>query len=150
VIRRGYTVFRVEARYLREHGRNPAILRTQDDVDALIDWLLAAPADHKLAQLHSQQRQLMPSGYPDHELLVGVDQASNTGALEFYDDRGNVVTLGPPESRTEVAYSISGHHTEFPPHCEIPIGLICQAVEEFCSSSGMRPTCVEWQVPEIW
>lgn len=150
MISKGYTVFRVEARYLREHGRNPGMLASQNEVDALIDWLLAAPLDHKLAQLHSQNRELLPSGYPDHELLVGVDQALNVGALEFYDDRGNVVTLGPPESRTDVAYSISGHRTEFPPHCEVSTDLIRQAVKEFCSSGGMRPTCVDWQVPEIW
>jgi hypothetical protein len=144
------TGFRVEARYQREHGENPAVLTTLEDVNALIDWLLAAPADHRMAQLHSMQRQRLPSGWPDHELLVGVDPALNVGALEFYDHRGNLVTVGPPDSRVEVGYCIMGHLTEFPPHCEVPLDLIRAAVKEFCSSGGMLPTCVTWEAPEIW
>lgn len=144
------TQFRVEARYQREHGESPAVLTALEEVDALIDWLLAAPASHRLAQLHSIQRQRLPSGWPDHELLVGVDHGLGVGALEFYDHRGNLVTVGRAGSRAEVGYCIMGHLTEFPPHCEVSVDLIRKPVKEFCTSGGMLPTCVYWKVPKFW
>ncbi|MFJ9025960.1 Imm1 family immunity protein [Streptomyces sp. NPDC102259] len=40
--------------------------------------------------------------------------------------------------------------TEFPEDSEIPIALVRQAVKEFLTSEGKRPTCIQWQVPEFW
>ena len=142
---------RVEARYRREHGKTPVILTTSEDVEALIDALLTGPSYHNLAQLHSLERPLLPSGYPDHELLVGADRDLPVGVLAFMDaESGNVVTLGSSEGRREVPYLIMGQVTEFPDHSEVPIELVRQAVKEFLASGGKRPSCVQWQVPEVW
>ncbi|TDD89285.1 hypothetical protein E1293_04935 [Actinomadura darangshiensis] len=67
---------------------------TADDVDAVINDLLASPADQDMAELHSLERTLLPSGFPDNELLVGVDSTLQVGALEFMDADGNVVSRG--------------------------------------------------------
>ncbi|NJP42544.1 Imm1 family immunity protein [Actinacidiphila epipremni] len=142
---------RVEARYRREHGKEPVVLSTSDDVDVLIETLLTGPAYHNLAQLHSLERPLLPSGYPDHELLVGVDRDLPVGVLAFMDaESGNLVTLGSSEGRGKVPYLIMGQMTEFPDRSELPIELVRQAVSEFLMSGGKRPACVQWQVPEVW
>ena len=140
----------VEARYRHENVRNPVLLRTSSDVDALIDLLLAGSQYENLAQLHSRERSLMPSGDFDHELLAGVNQDLGVGVLAFMDADGNVVTMGSPNSRAEPVYWIMGHRKEFPDRSEVPIPLVRQAVKEFLESGGCRPACVEWQVPEVW
>jgi Immunity protein Imm1 len=125
-------------------------LVSSDDVDRLIDSLLAGEEFHNLAELHSLDRELLPSGFPDHELLVGVSRTCPVGVLEFMDASGNFVTLGQETGRGVVNYHIAGNPTEFPDRAEVPVELIRQAVKEFVTSGGQRPACVEWQVPEIW
>lgn len=145
------TRHRVEARYRREHGREPVVLRTSEDVDALIEALLAGPAYHNLAQLHSLGRPVLPSGYPDHELLVGVDRNLPVGVLAFMDaESGNLVTCASSEGRGDVSYLIMGQSTEFPDRSEVPIEVVRQAVNEFLVCGGRRPSCVQWQVPTAW
>ncbi|MFG3686003.1 Imm1 family immunity protein [Micromonospora sp. NPDC047740] len=142
--------FRVEAYYRPQHGDKRELLVAPEDVDELIDSLLAGPIHQNLAELHSLERSTLPSGAPDHELLVGADQSLQVGVLEFMDASGNWTTVGLQEGRTEVRYSCVNHMTEFPAHSEIPIDLIRRAVKEFCLSGGQRPTCVQWENPEFW
>lgn len=137
------------AYYRNEHGESPVALRSPEDVDNLIDELLASDRSEDMAVLHSLERPLMPAGVPDHELMVGADGGLRGGVLAFMDD-GNFVSLGPGGGRGEVIYSIMGNVAEFPERSEIPIMLVRQAVKEFLSSAGKRPACIEWQVPEIW
>ncbi|MFI8793139.1 Imm1 family immunity protein [Streptomyces sp. NPDC055105] len=125
------------------------MLRSPEDVDRLIDVLLGSDCSENMAVLHNLERPLMPVGVPDHELMVGADGDLQVGVLSFMDD-GNFVSLGPADGRDEVSYSVVGNVTEFPERSEISISLVRQAVKEFLSSSGKRPTCVEWQVPEFW
>lgn len=140
---------RVQAYYLPEHGDDPVLLQSSGDVDALIDALLASGPSENLAALHSLDRPLMPAGVPDHELLVGAHGDLKVGVLAFMDD-GNWVSYDPSDGRGEVSYSTMGNATEFPSHSEVPIALVRQAVKEFLSSGGQRPTCVQWQEPEFW
>ncbi|MGW4390421.1 Imm1 family immunity protein [Streptomyces sp. NPDC004685] len=139
----------MEAYYRNEHGQSPVVLRSPEDVDNLIDELLVSDPSDNMAALYSLERPLMPAGVPDHELMVGADGDLQVGVLAFMDD-GNFVSLGPDAGRGEVSYFVMGNMTEFPVRSEIPITLVRRAVKEFLSSSGKRPTCVEWQVPEIW
>jgi hypothetical protein len=139
--------YRVEAHYRTEHAKEPALLYTVEDVDALIDSLLTGPVNENLAQLFSAERPLLPSGVPDHELLAGVDRSRQVGVLAFMDD-GNWVSLGKPTEQEEIAYYLARHWTGFPGNSEIPVELVRQAVKEFLVSGGQRPMCVEWQVPE--
>jgi hypothetical protein len=143
---------RIQARYRREHAREPAVLSTAEDVDAMIDSLFLSPVDENLAQVHSLQRPLLPSGVPDHEVLVGVDGSRRVGVVAFGDSDGNAFTLSSPEDYRdgEVAYCIMGHRREFPDHSEVPVDLVRQAVKEFLFSGGQRPECVQWRIPEEW
>src|SRR5882757_534695 len=105
------------------------MLTSPGDVDRLIDTLLTGEEFHNLANLHSLDREPLPSGCPDHELLVGVNRSLSVGVLEFMDASGNLVTLGPETDRGEVVYHIAENPTEFPDRAEVPIELIRQAVK---------------------
>ncbi|MER7441505.1 Imm1 family immunity protein [Micromonospora avicenniae] len=142
--------FRVEAYYRPQHGDQRELLTTPEDVDLLIDALLAGPTHQNLAELHSLERSPLPSGTPDHELLVGADRTLQVGVLEFMDASGNWTTVGSHKGRAEVRYSCVHQMTEFPARSEIPIALLSRAVKEFCLSGGQRPTCVQWERPEFW
>jgi hypothetical protein len=98
----------VEARYRAGHGKVPAILNTAEDVDVLIDSLLSGPPDENLAELHSTGRTPLPSGFPDHGLMVGADQEASVGVLEFMDASGNWASVGKSGSRQGVVYYAVG------------------------------------------
>lgn len=137
---------RIEAYYREEHGRNPAILSTAEDVDALIEALRTGPAGHDMADLYSMERPLLSDGQPDHQVRVGINGDLGVGAISFGDvETGTLVSLGPPGSRKGVFYDIMGHRSEFPDHSEIPIYLVRRALKEFLANGGDRPTCIQWQ-----
>lgn len=140
----------VQAYYREQHADEPSVVRTPEDVDALIDALATGPEFENLAVLHSSQRELLPSGFPDHEFMVGVDGKRQVGVLSFVDEK-NFVSLGSSDDNGgEVAYFVVENPTEFPATAEIPLALVRQAAKEFLSSGGCRPMCVQWQEPEIW
>ncbi|MEW1721395.1 Imm1 family immunity protein [Streptomyces sp. NPDC093109] len=140
---------RAEVRYRLEYGEQPELLRTAEEVDVLIDSLLEGSVHENLAQVHSLERELMPSGYPDHELLVGVNGDLQMGLLAYLDSDGNVVTLGSSDSHSKSVYYIQGYVAEFPANSEISVDLVRRATKEFLSSGGRRPTCVKWQDAQL-
>ncbi|MCX5105614.1 Imm1 family immunity protein [Streptomyces sp. NBC_00053] len=141
---------RVQAYYREQHADEPLVVRTPEDVDALIDALANGPEFENLAVLHSSERELLPSGFPDHEFMVGADGERQVGVLSFMDEK-NFVSLGSSGSGgAEVSYFVVENPTEFPATAEIPLALVRQAAKEFLSSGGRRPMCVQWQEPEVW
>ncbi|MFB6772794.1 Imm1 family immunity protein [Streptomyces sp. NPDC056337] len=140
---------RAEAYYREEHAQDRAVI-TVEDVDNFVDSLLNGPDSENLAELHSIDRPLLASGFPDHEFLVGVNKELQVGVLGFMDETGNLVSLGRAAKQGNAAYYMVGNEREFPGRSEISIALVRQAVMEFLTSAGQRPTCIEWQEPEVW
>ncbi|MGW3163306.1 Imm1 family immunity protein [Streptomyces sp. NPDC001142] len=141
---------RIQAYYHEQHANEPSVVRTPEDVDTLIDALATGSEFENLAVLHSSERELLPSGFPDHEFMVGADGKRQVGVLSFMDEK-NYVSLGSSGSNEgEVTYFVTENPTDFPATAEIPLALVRQAAKEFLSSGGRRPTCVPWQEPEIW
>ncbi|GAA1410787.1 hypothetical protein GCM10009639_61980 [Kitasatospora putterlickiae] len=144
---------RAEVRYRRDRIEIPDHLDSLEDVDVLIDELLAGPVNENLAQIIHLDREVIVLGdpgrpgteIPDHQLQVGVDKELQVGVLLFIDRSGNVVTAGPADSRNAPEYYLAGHWTQFRDQVEIPLGLVREAVKEFLSSGGQRPTCVTWK-----
>lgn len=126
---------------------------TVEDVDSLIDALTNGPANHNLAQLHSLDRSKLPSGYPDHELMVGVNRKLPNGLLAFMgDDTGTLFTAGDSGNSEEILehYFLVGHQMEYPGRSEIPIEIVRKAVKEFLLSGGLKPISVEWKTSRWW
>ncbi|MEV7783164.1 Imm1 family immunity protein [Kitasatospora sp. NPDC088351] len=136
---------RAEVRYRREHMDSPRHLEMVEDVDSLINELLFGPKNENLAQIIHLSRERVAFGWPDHELVVGVDKELNVGLMSFMDRTENYVTAGPENSRNAPEYYLAGHWRSFPDQTEVSIDLVCEAVKEFLLSGGQRPVCVKWK-----
>ena len=142
-----------EAVYKRGQGRAPMMLESIDDGDQLVEQLRGDTkpngVPHNLAQVYSLKREKLPSGQPDHELLVGIDADREVGILSFMDGTGNVVTVGGAGPQF-VEYFLTGNVTEFEAKkpMELPIETIRQALKEFLAD-GRRPASVQWQPLEF-
>jgi hypothetical protein len=125
------------------------VVTSSEECDAVVDEFLTGPATgvlaESLAQVFSRQRSPLPSGFPSHELLVGVDRERRVGLLRFMDEGGSFVTLGAGDPESVVDYYLMGHHTEFPGNSEVPIEVIRLGLKQFLHSGGQRPTCAQWQ-----
>lgn len=135
---------KAEVFYRREHADKHPVLGV-DDIDVLIYTLLASSELENMAILYSLDRPLLEYGNPDHELRVGVDKDLQVGILAFIDEMGNFVSLDNGKGRGVVTYSLDGEGKDFPECSEVPIVLVRQALKEFLTSRGQRPSCVRWQ-----
>lgn len=138
--------YSAEAYYDQEHGEHPVIVRTAEDVDALVDAVAAADFSTSLVNLYITERPRNAAGVPDHELGVGVDAERAVGALSYLGPGGTWYSLGMPTDLPDgVCFFYLGNDTPFPSDSEIPLTLLRRAVKEFLASGGDRPTCVGWQ-----
>ncbi|MFE7713190.1 Imm1 family immunity protein, partial [Streptomyces sp. NPDC057486] len=133
-----------------QHTGEPMAIYSSEDVDAMIDYLASGEESETMAALYSKQRELLPSGFPDHEFLVGVNEERQVGIVSFIDDK-NYLSTGDLEGQgEEVVYHFVGNPRELPASAEIPLPLVREAVKEFLLSGGQKPACIEWQEePEI-
>jgi Immunity protein Imm1 len=137
--------YSAEVYYNGSHRDHPVIVRTDGEVDALIDALLAEPFSNSMANLYIIERP-RPNGLADHELSIAVDADSGVGGLWYLNSvEGTWFSRGARSNRDEVFYCFVGHDRDFPPDSEISIALIRQATKEFLASGGQRPSCVQWQ-----
>ncbi|MFE5243207.1 MULTISPECIES: Imm1 family immunity protein [unclassified Streptomyces] len=139
------TNFRVHAYYSVQHADEPMAVRSPEGVDSLIDALSSGKGMGIMAVLHSQQRKLLPSGFPDHEFLVGADGGRKVGVVSFIDVKNYLSIDSTNTFGGEVVYHVADNPREFPATAEIPLALVREAVKEFLLSGGRRPTCIEWQ-----
>ncbi|MFE7530318.1 Imm1 family immunity protein [Kitasatospora sp. NPDC057542] len=147
-----------EFRFRPDHMNSPGHLSSLDDVDVLIEEIIAGSTYENLAQItHLARGCVKPNipGHdlpelPDHDFQVGVDRELQVAVLLFIDDTGNYVSEGSPDSRSAPVYYLAGHRTEFRDQVEIPIDIAREAVKEFLLTKGRRPTFITWknQYPE--
>lgn len=137
---------KARAHYKAGHRFKPQEIETPEDVDRVIDFLLSGEEEyHSAAKFLSLSRQVLSSGFPDHEFIVGVNPAHHKGAIAFGYENYSLVTVGDSESTEEILYHVAGHEAYFPESCELPVDRIRNAVKEFVFSGGERPTCVTWK-----
>jgi hypothetical protein len=137
--------FTIQAYYRAEHGETPVIIRTADDVDALIDALLAESFSNSMAKLYVRERPSLIGDIPDHEFGVAVDAEDGVGGLWYLGDKKTWHSLGERGKRDEVFYCYVDNDRPFPVDSIVSIDLLRQATNEFLASGGERPTCVRWQ-----
>ena len=133
-----------EAVFKKEHLEQPLLLDSPDAVGLLIEGLSAGYPLCNMARLFSLDRTLLPSGYPDHEFLVGIDPDAQVGIVGFADGEGSYVPSGVAE-KEETIYMLLTYPRNFLASPEIPIDLVREATKEFVLSGGLRPACIEWQ-----
>lgn len=139
-------MIKATAHYKAGHRSEPHEIEVPDDVDRVIDFLLSTTVEyHSAAMFFSMNRRTLPSGFPDHQFIIGINPENQMGAITFGYEAVNVATVGQVMSDDEVLYHIAGHEAFFPENSEIPIHLIRDAVKEFVFSGGDLPICVAWQ-----
>ncbi|MER7753636.1 Imm1 family immunity protein [Kitasatospora sp. NPDC097643] len=133
-----------EAIFKEEHREKPLVLDSEDAVDQLIEALIAGHPSHNMARLFSLDRTPVPSEFPEHEFLVGINPDEQVGIVAFADENDWFIPSGTAE-KEYVTYTRVTYPREFWKSPEIPIDLVRQVVKEFVLSGGLRPTCIEWQ-----
>ena len=131
-----------------KNGEGPALLDTADDVDALIDAVLAEPFENSVIALYSTARPLMESGVPDHELRIAIYAEGKVGGIRYAGDdgtsEGSWYVPGQASQREEVFYYYQGHDQGWPQDSEVSVEQVREAVREFVEGDGARPTGSEW------
>jgi hypothetical protein len=131
-----------------KNGAGPTLLTTADDVDALVDAVIAEPFKNSVITLYSEARPLLASGVRDHELRVGIDAEAGVGGIRYAGDdgtwRGVWYIPGKPSERDETFYYYQGHDESWPQDSEVPINDVRQAIKEFVETDGSRPSSPVW------
>lgn len=127
----------------------PTLIETPEDVDALIDAVLAEPFANSVIALYSTARPLMESGVPDHEMRVAIYAEAKVGGIRYAGDdatrEGSWYVPGQVSQRDEVFYYYCGHDQGWPQDSEVSIEQVRAAVKEFVANDGSRPTALAWK-----
>jgi hypothetical protein len=130
------------------HYQAPALLVTFDDVDGLIEALHGADGHRTAARLvlHPSVRPYMPTGAPDHDLILGVDGTEELGSLRLTTSDAVWYAVGKPADDDQpVVYRLLGGRQAFPPDSLVPLDDIRAAVKDFLINSGCRrPVGLNW------
>lgn len=111
---RAVTASAAAAYFRHEHADQPLILHTAQDVDRLVDALLAEPFANSVAAMYALARPRLPAGVPDHEFLVAVNAADDVGGVRYMGDGGTWYSKGTPSRHDEVFYYYTGSDRDFP------------------------------------
>ncbi|GAB3823908.1 Imm1 family immunity protein [Kribbella italica] len=125
------------------HEDDPVWITTPQDVDRLIDALLREPFENSVAALYVDGR-TNEKGSTDHELLVAVNERDQVGGLRYLADTGSFYAAGERSRYDELTYYYMGSERPFPKDSELSLDLIRQAVKEFLTTGGDRPSDIEW------
>jgi hypothetical protein len=135
----------VRAQYLRDGGVD---LKTDEDVDNLIDAVLAQDFEYSVIHLHAEGR-VNDAGFPNHHFSVGIDnEDGQVGSLFYWGPQyeGMFYAPGKRSKRPQgVFYCYQGHGEAWPQDAELPVDQIRQVVKEFVAINGDRPTSIEWR-----
>ncbi|GAB3154883.1 hypothetical protein GCM10027290_50050 [Micromonospora sonneratiae] len=126
------------------HDLGAVVITNDEDVDRLVDALLAEPFENSVAAMYSTARPKLASGVPDHELLLAVNADDSVGGLRYMGD-GTWYSKGTPSKHDEVYYCYMGSDRDFPHDSEVSLEQLRQAAREFLRSGGQRPTAIPWQ-----
>jgi hypothetical protein len=133
-----------EAYFKHSHGENPVRVTSPDDVDALIDAMLAESFANSLAVLYLCDRPELAGGGPDHEVRIGVNGEDKVGSICLVLDGRVWFTKGERTRDDDVFYNYMGNSADFPQDSEISLDALRSAVSEVLAGGGVRAESVEW------
>jgi hypothetical protein len=133
-----------EAYFKHSHGENPVRVISPEDVDALIDAMLAESFANSLAVLYLRDRPELEGGGPDHEIRIGVNDDDKVGSICLVLDGQVWFTKGEHIRNDDVFYNYMGNNADFPQDSEISLEALRTAVKGILAGGGVRPESVEW------
>jgi hypothetical protein len=128
------------------HGRRPSTLRTRTEIREFLTALVSAGWEFSAAAVYSVDE--TADDEPGHELIVGVNNATQSGGLRYAGSDGDWYSKGTQVSDHGIQYVYFGTGHDFPADSEIPLTDIERAMGELLTSGGLRPECVTWQQAE--
>ncbi|MDX6236134.1 MAG: hypothetical protein QOG10_949 [Kribbellaceae bacterium] len=136
--------YTAEAYFKHSHGEHPVRVTSPDEVDALIDAMLAESFANSLAVLYLRDRPELESGGPDHEVRIGVNGDDKVGGVCLVLDGQVWFTKGQHTRDDDVFYNYMGNGADFPRDSEISLDALRTAVKEILAGAGVRAESVEW------
>lgn len=135
--------YTLHAYFLPEHREQPAVARTAEEVNAIIDELLAQDYDSSMATMVIAEQRDADEYIA--ELSIGVDPDRGVGSAQYATPDGAWFTKGQPSTHPEVLYCYFGNEREFPHDSEIPLSELRTVVATFLATGGRRTGSVSWQ-----
>jgi hypothetical protein len=143
--------YTVEAFYRPEKPDQPALITSPSELDKMIDELLTQPAEYSVATLYVRERPWSPTGFPDHELCIGVDADGGHGVVIYSGangrgEPGSYLSCNPT-GRRDLRHRYHHFHIALvvPAGSDIPLADVRSAAREFLTRGGERPRCLQWR-----
>ncbi|MCP2258864.1 Immunity protein Imm1 [Streptoalloteichus tenebrarius] len=128
----------LEVYYEFEHDDEPVVVSTPEQAGEVLERMRAAYADR-----WPVMAQVVVAGSTGFEYMhVGVH--GDVGVVSYSGPLGGFHSLGEPVSG-EVTYYYCGHNRELPANAQVRLALVRQALIEFLTNGGGRPSCLGWQ-----
>ncbi|MGX7825360.1 Imm1 family immunity protein [Actinokineospora sp. 24-640] len=122
--------------YDQDEGQDEIVVRTEDELNALIDRVLDDTKDHRCPAA-IQVGIKGNDGYPVLEVGLGQEK----GFVQYHaEDGGSTKGEGDPEAYVEYVYM--GNLSEVSADVEVDMQLVRQGLVEFLRSGG-RPSVVQ-------
>jgi hypothetical protein len=135
--------YTADAFFRNDDGSRGYRVTSREDVDRLIDDMLADPSNPVLAMVYLRDRPEMAKGGPDHQIAVGVNKDAKFGSILLTVDGETWRTQGETD-QDEVFYNYYGNDEDFPTDSTIGLDTLRMAVHEILVSGVTKAESVEW------
>lgn len=148
--------------YYYGHGGDPAVpvpVRSAEELDRVLDFISTTAQPNPSVLVARERPRIGPRAKPDHHVKIDVDGAARLGAICFvgphsdapdgYDSAAWVTRTVEAVQDAPPIYLDKATRTEFPRDAVVPFALVREALHEF-RETGERPTCVQWQLSDVY
>lgn len=125
------------------HAATPAVVRTVEELDALVDRIIADAASDPIPAA----AQVVVQDAPDGNLYLEVGLGPQRGVVTAIGPGGGL-SKGDTSRHGTVTYDFAGHTAELPASAELPINEVRQALREYLTSGGELPQTVAFEPDE--
>jgi hypothetical protein len=147
----------------------PRTVRSESELADVLTYVLTNHQPNPPVLVARERPKVGRRGRPDHQIKIDADREGGVGSVLAMGPRDFVPELAPDFARTPpdggvwVARSVGwvppagtpplyidkAVMTEFPWNAVLPLDLWREALHEFMRT-GLRPTCVEWDVSAVY
>ncbi|MBX7268920.1 hypothetical protein KIF24_24740 [Micromonospora sp. Llam7] len=120
----------------------PVAVDRIEDLDALLDRVAANPEYQEFPVMVS-----LETGDKEHVLEICLGRQDLSMLVWHHAFLDVAASKGSLHQPADLAYNFGGSRTDAYDSSAIPVATARQAVREFFSTNGQRPTCLEWQTP---
>ncbi|ROO63100.1 immunity protein Imm1 of predicted polymorphic toxin system [Micromonospora sp. Llam0] len=120
----------------------PVAIDRLDDLDTLLDRIAATPEYQRFPVMVS-----LETSDKEHVLEVCLGRHDLSVLVWHHTFVEIAASKGTLDQPADLAYNFGGSRTDAYDNSAIPVTTARQAVQEFFTTNGQRPTCLDWQTP---